>query len=347
MSNQNGMMVAQVRVSSAESVDRLDAPRGGGRGRHHGGGGHGHGRPFRGGRGYGWYDSGPTYFQTDVYPVTPITTVEEEIAFYIKRNQKIFVTGPNSKGRVSGAAVTALQDRGWSSQTDRGGVTWLLPPGMNLSAAAIKVKSKVWDVQPDKMIVRDVDHFQAWTPTSGSPYGRRPEGAYVGEIEIVPDHDRPSMLVEMGRINGLGRYSLRGEYTIRAEVRDIHGRPFSGITVQVSAEDGRSAEGTTNSDGTVVIPFSTGVQNINVIALLPEGPSPTKTLTMEYASREIITFRSVESAPQPIVNTLEALAGGGGLLLLLAGIWLKSTPVQVIGEIGMVSAVFNRVGRAL
>ena len=340
----NGTMVAQNRVSSAESVDRLDAPRGGGH--HRGGGRHGGFRPR--GRGYGvWYDSGPTYFQSDAYPVAPITTVEDEIAFYVKRNQKVFVTGPNSKGRASGAAITALQDRGWSSQTDKMGVTWLLPPGQNLAAAEIKRTSKVWDVQPEKMVVHNLDHWDAWTPTKGSPYGRRPEGVYVGEIEVIPEHGRVEHFTELGRINGLGRYSLRGDYTIRAEVKDVHGRSFPGITVQVSAEDGHSTEGVTNSDGIVVLPFSTGVQNINVIALLPEGPSPTKTITMEYASRKIITFRSVENAPQPIVNTLEAIAGGGGLLLLLAGLWLKSTPVQVVGEIGMVSAVFNRVGRAL
>lgn len=155
---------------------------------------------------------------------------------------------------------------------------------------------------------------------------------------IVPDR---RLGWTTSRLSQAGKRSV----LVRILVQDIRDKAFTGVPIEVVNPDG-IVRALTNGHGTVTIPFETLEPKFMVIADLPEG-SVSKEVAVADAAHEVVTFRSVEAAPQPIVNAMEAVVGGAGIILFALGLTTKVQPLQVAGEIFFIASVFERVGRGL
>lgn len=167
---------------------------------------------------------------------------------------------------------------------------------------------------------------------------------------------QPSAIVVDGGIRSLGRFigeKLEAAFaTVRVLVQDYTDHPFSGIDVVAKTGAG-SVEGKTNGNGTVVlkVPYTVSKDDlISVVAYLPEG-AVTKQQRVSESFRDVITFRSVERAPRSILNTVEAIMGASGLAVFVAGRLVKTDIVSdiltMLGEIGVIGALFHRLGRGI
>lgn len=151
------------------------------------------------------------------------------------------------------------------------------------------------------------------------------------------------------RIEGVGLGAMR-QVTVRVLVQDFKDRPMSGIAIKVwdTKKAVEVARGETSGSGTAVIyaRIETDAAALTVSAELPEGEA-IKTVSVSQVSGEVIAFRSVEEAPQPLVNTMEIAAGAGGAALFAAGEIWDIKPMSILGEILVIAAIFERVGRGL
>ena len=153
-------------------------------------------------------------------------------------------------------------------------------------------------------------------------------------------HDRRGVN-SVGTIQGLGQLNPQ----IRVLVTDRRGEPMEGIPVVVIPVPGVQTSGTTDADGAFIAPLSLSTQSAIVRATLPEGES-AQSVGVAQGYANTVIFRSIRKASEPLVTALEAGMGLGGIALFLLGHFMKSTILQMVGEVGFIAAVFTRVGRA-
>lgn len=157
---------------------------------------------------------------------------------------------------------------------------------------------------------------------------------------------QPSLMVVRSRIGWLGE--AVAPVTFRLLVKDLKDRGFSGIPFSISRTGPGELPitGITNGDGSAVVSFDTSGPTIIVQVQLPEGPV-SKPMKVEDAASEVMTLRSVQEAPQPILTTVEMVAGGSGLALVAAGFFTGLTALERLGEVIIVATVFTRIARAV
>lgn len=159
---------------------------------------------------------------------------------------------------------------------------------------------------------------------------------------------QPGLMKVDGGIRSLGRFYGLGETAsarVRVLVQDYQDRPFTGIKVEAG-----HVTGFTNGNGTVVldVPYDSSSRRITVFAHLPEGVI-SKEVDPVGVDREVMAFRSVEKAPQLIANAAEIGLAAGGIVVFVTGRLVKTEIVSdiltMLGEIGVIGAVFHRLGR--
>lgn len=160
---------------------------------------------------------------------------------------------------------------------------------------------------------------------------------------------QPALMVVDGwrKVNGLGRFTLgQGPARVRVVVSDRKGEPFPGVPVVVATPAaGNVGEGRTDEDGVLIVQVPAGTNEVTVFANLPEGEIRERSL-LSPLGPTIVSVRSVRRAPQPFLTPLELGFGVGGIALFILGTTTKLRPVEVVGEIAFIAALFTRVGRA-
>jgi len=171
-------------------------------------------------------------------------------------------------------------------------------------------------------------------------------------------NEQPAMMIAHGGIRSLGRFYNDGSLgavgaRVRILVQDLSDRPFSGIRVRAGELTATPVEGVTNGNGTVVLDVPVSSESgvfIHIFAVLPEG-EVKRTILASDASKEVVTFRSIEKAPQPIATTVEVSMVGVGIITFVVGRLIKTEIISdiltMLGEIGVIGAVFHRIGRGL
>jgi len=163
---------------------------------------------------------------------------------------------------------------------------------------------------------------------------------------------QPSMMIVRGR---MGRIAMGDDevepktpVTFRLLVKDLKDRAFTGVEWDIIRRGlgELSLSGKTNGGGTSVVNFGTTARGFTVRVHLPEG-MVQQDMTLEEAKSQVMTIRSVQEAPQVLLNTMEIAAGSAGLGLILLGLLTKVTLVERIGETMVMATVFYRVGRAV
>lgn len=162
---------------------------------------------------------------------------------------------------------------------------------------------------------------------------------------------QPSLMSVPGRI----RFAKMGDasegkqsVTLRLLVKDFKDRPFGGIEWEVlrGGLGEMSIPGRTDGNGTSVVTFETSEPRFTVCVHMPEGEVRKGVLVADAAS-EVLVMRSVQEAPQAILNTMEIVAGSTGLALIVAGLLSGITLVERAGETAVMATIFYRVGRAV
>lgn len=153
-------------------------------------------------------------------------------------------------------------------------------------------------------------------------------------------------MVVRNRIGWLGQ--AKGPVTLRLVVKDVKDRGFTGIPFIVTRTGAGELpiSGVTNGNGTSVVSFETAGDAFIVQAKLPEGMVAHPMQTKDAAS-QVMTIRSVEEAPQAFLTTMEIVAGGSGIALILIGLFSKFPLVGRVGEAVVMATAFYRVGRAV
>jgi len=156
---------------------------------------------------------------------------------------------------------------------------------------------------------------------------------------------QPVLLSVRGRIGWLGQMKI--PVTLRLLVKDFKDRGFTDIGWEIIRKGAGELPimGKTNGNGTSVATFDTSEPTFAVHVYLPEG-LVKREMKVSDAEHDVLAFRSVENAPQPILNTLEIATGASGILLYILGISTGFTPLERVGEVLFVATVFTRVGRA-
>jgi hypothetical protein len=157
---------------------------------------------------------------------------------------------------------------------------------------------------------------------------------------------QPSLMVVRSRIGWLGQAGA--PVTFRLLVKDLKDRGFSGIPFVISRNGPGEIPltGVTNGGGSAVITFDTASPQFYVQIQLPEG-IVGKPMKVQDAASEVMTLRSVQEAPQPILTPVEMVAGGSGLALTAIGFLTGLTALERLGEVLIVATVFTRIARAV
>jgi len=154
-------------------------------------------------------------------------------------------------------------------------------------------------------------------------------------------------MVVRGRIGWLGDVA-QAPVTFRLLVKDLKDRGFSGVpfTIGRRGVGELPITGRTNGGGSAVVTFDTSSPQFDVQVQLPEGVV-SKPMKVDDAKSEVMTLRSVQEAPQPILTPVEMIAGGSGLALATIGFLTGLTALERLGEALIVATVFTRIGRAV
>lgn len=161
---------------------------------------------------------------------------------------------------------------------------------------------------------------------------------------------QPSMMIVRGRIGWLGDDASPASppVTFRLLIKDLKDRGFSGVPFTISRRGigELPITGYTNGGGSAVVTFTTSSPQFDVQVQLPEG-TVSKPMSVQDAASDVMTLRSVQEAPQPILTPVEMIAGGSGLALTLVGFLTGLTALERLGEVLIVATVFTRIGRAV
>jgi len=152
----------------------------------------------------------------------------------------------------------------------------------------------------------------------------------------------------MGRISSLGSDVYKRLVTFRLLVKDFKERVFPNVEFEIVRHGVGEMilSGKTDGNGTAVVDFETSAPEFLVRVYLPEG-MVMKSVSVTAADSEPMVVKSLQEAPQVLLNTMEMLAGGTGLALILIGLLSRVTLVERIGETAVMATVFYRVGRAV
>lgn len=161
---------------------------------------------------------------------------------------------------------------------------------------------------------------------------------------------QPTFMNVPGRIRWarMGDASEGKSVTVRLLIKDFKDRPFAGVQWEIlrGGIGEMSIPGVTDGNGTSVVTFETSEPRFTVCAHMPEGEVRRDVMVVDAAS-DLIVMRSVQEAPQPLLNTMEILAGGAGLGLIIVGLVTGITLVERAGETAVMATIFYRVGRAV
>jgi len=157
---------------------------------------------------------------------------------------------------------------------------------------------------------------------------------------------QPSLMIVRNRIGWLGLAAA--PVTFRLLVKDLKDRGFSGVPFTISRRGAGELPitGRTNGNGSAVVTFDTASPQFDVQVQLPEGVV-SKPMAVADAASEVMTLRSVQEASQPILTSVEIVAGGSGLSLIALGFLTGWTPFSRLGEVMIVATVFTRIARAV
>jgi len=143
----------------------------------------------------------------------------------------------------------------------------------------------------------------------------------------------------------LGQAQAKFVGQIRVLVQDLRDKPVPGVKVEVRNGSGKSESRITDWRGVAVIPFETSSDSVIVLAHLPEGPSGRPVTTAE-ALKEVITFRSVETAQEPFLTPIEAVSGAIGIVTGAIGFIQNIEWLKAVGEAFFVVTLFSKVARS-
>jgi hypothetical protein len=158
---------------------------------------------------------------------------------------------------------------------------------------------------------------------------------------------QPSLMVVRGRIGWLGDVPST-PVIFRLLVKDLKDRGFSGVpfTIGRRGVGELPITGYTNGAGSAVVTFDTASPQFDVQVQLPEGVV-SKPMAVADAASDVMTLRSVQEAPQPILTPVEMIAGGSGLALTALGFLTGFSALERLGEVLIVATVFTRIARAV
>lgn len=148
---------------------------------------------------------------------------------------------------------------------------------------------------------------------------------------------------DRGSFRNIGSvYLSQGPAIVRVVVSDRKGDPFPEVPIVIPG----IADGKTDEDGVLIAQVPHGTSEVTVSANLPEG-EVRQVARLTPLGASIVHIRSVRKAPGPILTPMEIIAGGGGIGIFITGLATGLKPLQVLGEVLFIAAVFERVGRGL
>lgn len=195
---------------------------------------------------------------------------------------------------------------------------------------------------------------------SGGPNYLRPEvvnglkaRGWVEQVDIQPARGFNVKIAKLcpppaePRISGLGRIVLaQGPPSLRVVVFDRRGEPAPGIGVVILAPY-NVGEGTTDSDGAVLVHLPGKIGEAVVVATLPEGEMRQRVL-LAPLGMQTVTFRSVRKIDGPVVTPVEGVAGAVGVGLVVLGAILGKTLGDIMTGIGgsvTAAAAYSAISR--
>lgn len=189
-------------------------------------------------------------------------------------------------------------------------------------------------------------HDEVMVQADGKTHGMLcPPGVMPMEHAPMMKGLQPSCMVirDLGRMEtpGLGLIPV----TIRVNVVDLCGKPFPGVQISASTVNGQAVVDT-NADGAAILDLAANFpdEKINVYAYLPEGQA-SHVFNMIGDSSKPITFQTATPAPKPLVTLTEGLLGSAGIVMTSIGYLADVAILRTFGELGIVAAVFARIGR--
>jgi hypothetical protein len=172
-----------------------------------------------------------------------------------------------------------------------------------------------------------------------------PPAAYGPKVVKMEGFQPDCMVIrDLGRIHDLGDLPPEAGYTVRVQVLDVYGKPWTGIPLGVAFQSAPVEQTVTNGDGVSIWHHGTSdvTMPIDVFAYTPDGPLKG---VFDPKTDTVLTIRSSVPAPKPLVTVVEGVLGGAGVAMTAIGYLADIAILRTFGELGIVAAVFARIGR--
>jgi hypothetical protein len=162
----------------------------------------------------------------------------------------------------------------------------------------------------------------------------------LGTLKV--GEDRREIVEKIGWIN-LGQSSAR----LRVSVMDRRGEPAEGIKIVVLGPRGNLGEGVTDSDGAFLWDVVPDIQEVVLVASLPEGEVRQRVF-LSPLGMTTASFRSIKRIDGYLVTPVEGVASIAGVGLIVTGALLGRVFGDIIMGIGgsiTAAAVYSAVSR--